>query len=425
MHKQEESAYAAFVGIDWGDKKHDLCLWVPGHERRERLVLEHRPRAIQAWAEQLRERFGGAQVAVSLELSQGPLVSALLEYEFLVLFPVQPSTVASYRRAFKPSRAKDDPTDAEFALEVLIRHRDKLKRLEPERPAMRTLRSLVEARRDLVHDRTRLTNRITAALKGYFPQILDWFREKDATIFADFLERWPTLQAAQRARRETLESFFRAGNVRYKKTIERRIDAIRNETPLHSDDAAITPSQLLVEALLSQLRVLSAGIARFDAEIARLAPQLPDYELFAALPGAGPTLAPRLLAAFGERRERFPNAAALQNYAGIAPVIERSGNKCWVHWRYSCSKFLRQTFIEWVGQTIPRSFWAKVFYETCRARGSRHQAALRPLAFKWIRILHRCWVDRVPYDESRYLMALQKRGAPLLNHAAQNASSFC
>jgi hypothetical protein len=139
-------------------------------------------------------------------------------------------------------------------LEVLIRHRDKPKRLEPERPAMRTLRSLVEARRDLVPDRTRLTNRITAALKANLPQIPEWFRDKDATTFADFLERWPTLQAAQRARRETLESFFRAGNVRYKKTIERRIDAIRNETPLHSDDAAITPSQLLVEALLSQLR---------------------------------------------------------------------------------------------------------------------------------------------------------------------------
>ena len=77
-------------------------------------------------------------------------------------------------------------------------------------------------------------------------------------------------------------------------------------------------------------------------------------------------------------------------------------------------------FIEWVGQTIPRSFWAKALYESCRARGSRHQAALRALAFKWIRILHRCWVDRVPYDESRYLMALQKRSAPLLKHAAQN-----
>ena len=72
-------------------------------------------------------------------------------------------------------------------------------------------------------------------------------------------------------------------------------------------------------------------------------------------------------------------------------------------------------------QTIPRSFWAKAFYESHRARGARHQAALRAPAFKWIRILHRGWLDRVPYDESRYLMALQKRGAPLLKHAAQSS----
>jgi hypothetical protein len=124
------------------------------------------------------------------------------------------------------------------------------------------------------------------------------------------------------------------------------------------------------------------------------------------------------MAAFGERRERFAGASAAQKCFGIAPVIERSGNKSWVHWRYGCSKFLRQTFVEWAGQTIPRSFWAKAYYDSCRARGTRHQAALRALAFKWIRILYRCWVDRTPYDESRYLMALQKRSAPLLKHAA-------
>jgi transposase len=172
--------------------------------------------------------------------------------------------------------------------------------------------------------------------------------------------------------------------------------------------------------LLPQLRVLSTGIAKFEAEIARLAPQQPDYRLFDDLPGAGPIFAPRLLVAFGEHRERFPTASSLQKSSGIAPVMERSGNKAWVHWRYSCSKFVRQTFVGWAGQTIPRSFWAKAFYESCRARGAPHQAALRALAFKWIRVLHRCWLDRVPYDESRYLMALQKRGAPLLKHAARN-----
>ena len=75
-----------------------------------------------------------------------------------------------------------------------------------------------------------------------------------------------------------------------------------------------------------------------------------------------------------------------------------------------------------MAQTVPRSFWAKTFYQSYRARGGSHQAALRALAFKWIRILHRCWVDRKPYDESRYLMALQQRQAPLLKFATEGAS---
>ncbi len=104
---------------------------VAGGAKRERLVLEHRPGAIQAWAERLRERFAGAPVAVSVELSRGPVVSALLEHDFFRLFPVQPTTVANYRKAFAPSGAKDDPTDAEVILELLVRRRDKLKPLAP------------------------------------------------------------------------------------------------------------------------------------------------------------------------------------------------------------------------------------------------------------------------------------------------------
>jgi transposase len=207
--------------------------------------------------------------------------------------------------------------------------------------------------------------------------------------------------------------------VRYQAVIERRLEAIRTEQPLTRDTAIIGPMRLLVDSLLPQLRASSAAIARFDAEIARLCPSLPDYELFRSLPGAGPALAPRLLVAFGEQRDRFPNAAALQKYAGIAPVTERSGNKSWVHWRWACPQFLRQTFIEWVAQTITRSFWAKAFYDSCRARGMPHQAILRALAFKWIRILYRCWLDRTPYDETRYLLALRKRHAPLLQFAVE------
>ena len=415
---QKDVPFAAFIGIDWADKKHDICLSVAGSTKRERSVVPHTPTAIRDWADKLRARFGAAPIAVCIELSQGPIVSALLEHGFFVLFPIQPKTLARYREAFTTSGAKDDPTDAEFALDLLLRHSDKLTRLEPETAPMRSLRRLVEARRALVQDRVRLTNRITAALKAYFPQVLDWFSDKDATIFADFIERWPTLELVQRSRSETIVAFFRSHNVRHQSAIDRRLSAIREELPLTSDAAVIQPNQLLVEVLLPQLRAASAAIERFDEEIARLCPDLPDYDLFRALPGAGAVLAPRLLVAFGERRERFPDAASLQKFAGVAPVTKRSGNTSSVQWRYQAPTFLRQTFIEWVAQTIPRSFWANAFYRGCRARGMQHQAALRALAFKWIRILYRCWVDRVPYDETRYLMALQKRQAPLLKVAA-------
>jgi transposase len=127
-------------------------------------------------------------------------VSALLEHDQFVIFPVNPSTLAKYRRAFTPSGAKDDPTDAQVALDILLRHRDKLKPLRRESADVRALRHLVEVRRDLVHDRVRVTNRLTVALKAYFPQVLTWFRDKETTVFVDFSSKWPSLKHAQRAR---------------------------------------------------------------------------------------------------------------------------------------------------------------------------------------------------------------------------------
>jgi transposase len=177
----------------------------------------------------------------------------------------------------------------------------------------------------------------------------------------------------------------------------------------------ITPHRLQALVLVDQLRVTLNAIQQYDQAIAELAPQHPDYALFDALPGAGPSLAPRLLVAFGEQRDRFNSAAELQRYAGIAPVTERSGKKHWVHWRWQCSSFLRQTFVEWAGQTINKSYWAGVYYQQQRDKGATYQAAVRALAFKWIRILYRCWKSNTPYNESVYLNALKQRGSPLVS----------
>src|SRR5215471_4627558 len=228
MKPQTSEAFAAFVGLDWADAKHDICLQAAGTEHREFLSLEHSPEEINAWVQTLRTRFHGQPVAVCLELNKGPIVSALRNYDFLVLFPVNPLTVAKYREAFTPSRAKDDPTDAELQVELLLKHRDKLTPLSPQSPTMRALAQLVESRRRLVGDKVRLTNRLTSALKNYFPQVLQWFDDKDTPLFCDFLRRWPTLKAAQLARRSTLEAFFRGHHVRAADVIDTRLQAIKS-----------------------------------------------------------------------------------------------------------------------------------------------------------------------------------------------------
>jgi transposase len=421
MTHRSPEAFAAFVGIDWADAQHDVCLQAAGSTKRECCILEHTPEAIDAWVTTLRMRFNGQPIAVCLELNKGPLVSALRKYDFLVLFPLNPLTLARYREAFTPSRAKDDPTDAELQLELLLTHRDKLQPLQPQSPTMRALDQLVAHRRRVVNDKVRLTNRLTSTLKNYFPQVLQWFQDTDTHIFCDFLSRWPTLKAAQLARRSTLETFFRDHHVRSTDVIAQRLHAIKAATPLTTDEGVIAPHALLVQTLVNQLRVTLEAIEPFDNAIAQRAHSHPDFPLFQALPGAGPVFAPRLLVAFGEQRERYASAAELQKYAGIAPVTERSGKKAWVHWRLQCPKFLRQTFVEWAAESIRHSFWARVYYQQQRDAGKAHQAAVRALAFKWIRILFRCWQDRTLYDESAYLNALNSRGSSLIHNLAKES----
>lgn len=139
-----------------------------------------------------------------------------------------------------------------------------------------------------------------------------------------------------------------------------------------------------------------------------------------SLPGAGPNYAARLTAALGTDRERWQSADELARLSGIAPVLERSGKSCRVRWRYFCPKFLRQSFVEYAGESVRHSFWARAYYEQQRAKGQSYQAAVRTLAFKWIRIIYRCWKSRTAYDEVKYLEGLRKKGSSLLNYAANN-----
>jgi hypothetical protein len=134
-------------------------------------------------------------------------------------------------------------------------------------------------------------------------------------------------------------------------------------------------------------------------------------------------MAPRLLSALGSRRERFQAASEVQEYSGIAPVTKRSGQQWQTTWRWGAPKFVRQSFHEFARLSIHRSAWARAYYELQRDRGKSRHAAIRALAFKWIRIIYRCWKERTAYDEARYVQALLERGSPLARRLTQLAAA--
>ena len=147
----------------------------------------------------------------------------------------------------------------------------------------------------------------------------------------------------------------------------------------------------------------------------------PDAEIFKSFPGAGVALAPRLLAAFGTDRERLKIADEMQCLSGIAPVTVKSGKSRHVHRRWACNKYLRQTFHEHALHSLLKSAWAKAYYDMMCARGANHHGAIRALAFKWIRIMQRCWQTRTRYDEAKYFQTLRERNSPILAFTATSS----
>jgi hypothetical protein len=242
----------------------------------------------------------------------------LQKYDFIDLFPVNPSTLAKYREAFQPSKAKHDPTDAEIAVDMLLRHPEHFKVLKPQSAEMRALAPMVEQRRRLVSEQIRITNRLRSALKQYYPQVLEWFEHIDKPLFCAFVKRWPTLTQARRARANTLKQFFHEHHMYREDVVERRRLAIKAASPLTLDEAVIVPYRMQVLVLVEQLELMFKAIDQFDDEIAKLASQHPDYALIQPLPGAGPSLTPRLMVAFGEQRERLTNPTG--------PVLTASNN---------------------------------------------------------------------------------------------------
>lgn len=403
------------IGLDRSDRKADLYLIHTASGKTERQTIGTSPEALHDWLLQFRQKHPDARVAICLEQPAANLILFLEAYLWITLYAINPVTLQKFREAFVTSRAKDDGKDAQYLAELLFTHHSKLKAWQPDDPQTRRLQQLVSHRRAVIDERTGLSNRLKALLKQYFPQALDLCGEDLWRPLATaFLLKWPTLQSLQKAKPEAIKTFYYLHGSRSQKLITGRLEQIAKAIVL-TDEAVILESHTLrVQLICHQLQLLQKTIVEFDEKIAEAFKAHEDHDLFASFPGAGPVLAPRLLASMGSERERFATACNLQRFSGVAPVTKQSGTSRYIHRRYRCPVFCRQTFHEYAKESILFSRWAAAFYLQQRQKGCGHHTAVRALAYKWQRIIWKCWSTRTPYKEENYEAALRRNGSRIV-----------
>ncbi len=375
--------YDLVIGLDRSDRKADLHLidTRTGHAQKQTVAIS--PEALHDWLAQLRQQ-QPATVAICLEQPAANLIVFLETYSWITLYPINPISLQKFRETFVTSRAKDDGKDAQYLAELLLSHHEKLKPWQPDDSQTRQLQQLVLHRRAVVDQRTGLTNRLKALLKQYFPQALELCGEDLWRPLATaFLLKWPTLQSLKKARKKSLKQFYYLQGSRSQTLIEQRLERIDKAVPLSEEIALLQSYTLRVQLICKELQLLLKTLEQFDQQIAKVFQQHPDRPIFEALPGAGPVLAPRLLASLGSEADL-------------------------------CPKFLRQSFHEYAKESILHSRWAAAYYGQQRSKGCAYHTAVRALAYKWQRIIWKCWQSHTVYKETIYEAALKKNKSPLV-----------
>ena len=390
------------VGIDWAEAQHAACLLAVDGSVIRRLPVPHTAAGLRRLHAAIAEAEPDpTAVRVAVERPDGLLVDALVAAGYVV-YALNPKVVERYRGRTRTTGAKSDPADAELLARILLTDRDRHRPLQPSSTQAEELRALARQDERASRDERRLRNRLRHDLLAVFPQALVAFPNLSAVSALAFLERWPTAEAARGLTVTELEAFLRQHHHGQARQAARRIHAAVQAEALTAPTHLVRATTGAIHLAVQQLRLLHRQRAAWEAALRQLLEgeqAHPDGEVLLSLPGLDARLAARVLGEIGDRRERFPTPAALQCYAGTAPVTKASGRSRVVVARWACNRFLRQALIRWAFCSLPRSLWARSFYDAQRAAAKSHYKALRALANRWLEILHRLLLTGQPYDE--------------------------
>jgi transposase len=286
------------------------------------------------------------------------------------------------------------------------------KPLRPEDPLIKELRLLCRDEVGLIEQRTAFINQLRHALAEYYPTALEAFDDWSMVSAWIFLQRFPTPQLLEKAGKRQWEKFLHSCRLWRTECGPRRMELFAKATKFCGSEPTARAKSMLVLSLVKMLFALEDRLAEYRKRIEELFQSHPDHNLFGSLPGAGPKLAPRLLAEIGDDRGRFEgDAQNLQCLAGTAPVTKRSGKHRECHQRWACNKHLRHAVHLFSEQSLTRCAWAETYYQAHRAKDHSHARSLRCLGQRWLKIIHKMWMDRTPYNPELHHLNQVKHGS--------------
>jgi transposase len=389
---------APTAGIDWASEAHEVCMSDEGQVA-ERFTAPHDERGIAALTERLR-RTGIARVAI--ERPDGILVERLLEAGLEVL-AIHPNQVKAARPRFAVAHGKSDRFDAYVLAELARTDAHRFRALVPVGDETKALKALTRAREDLVGVRVELANQLRAQLEAFWPGALI-FSEVDSPISLAFLGRYPGPADAKGLGAGRMAAFL-ARNSYSGRTDPAELVARMKAAPEGTAGKVEREARrAVVLGLVAALEPIVSEIAKLTSQIRERLAEHPDAEIFRPLFRDRKTaICPAtLIAELGDSRERYPTDAAMAADAGMSPVALESGKLRVATFRRACDKRLRDAMATLADSTRHWHPWAREVYARARARGQDHPHAIRTLGRAWIRVLWRCWRDRVPYDPARH-----------------------
>jgi transposase len=412
-----------YVGIDWATKSHTVTLLTGPGEVLATLTIENTLDGFLTLLEAIRKHFGENKqaptpkdVLFAIEDRNQRLVDFLLANNFTGHL-IDPNRMKGYRLRYSSSGNKTDPGDSFILADVLCRDRDQLTPIAPDSDTVRALKTLLRDRESFVRDQTRLTNRLTACLRQYYPEALELFGDVTGSTSLALLEAYPDFTAARKLSRKQIERFLAQHHYSRKLALERIVEVLSRE-PTPVPPVVVRTKRQQALHIIRQLRMLQAAVAEYDAEIQRLGDESEDVRRFRGLPGGGPLISAGLHTLFGDDRTRFANAMEVQSFAGTAPKTVQSGKSRVVCFRFGCNRFYRTLGQQMALGALRVSAWAKQYYKGKRAEGKTHQHALRCLANLLLKVAFAIWRDRTEYSEDRHLAQIMRHHMKLSSSSA-------